>query len=487
MYKASAMSERAHEVDVLAPAVLVPETIARPAPDRARTDRDILRLTWPVVVAQSIVTVVQLFDILMLGQLGTETLAAVGYATQFLFLAHACLMAIGAAGVAMIARALGAGDQERARRALGTTMVIALATGSVLSTVALAIPRELLRLLDVPAPIVELAVPYFRLTLAAAFPLGIALAFEHGHQAARDTRRPMLIAIALSAVKLGLNALLIFGALGAPRLGVAGAGIATLASHWVAVALYVVSIRRHPEPCLRLGLADLRTSAARVREAIGIALPAIGERVLMTVAIMAYFRFLGQYGVAAIAAYNVGVRILSFTWIPGFGLSVAAATLVGQALGAGDAPLARQSGWRATWLGLVLSVGLGGLFIGLRVPFAEAFTNDPEVVRDLDSFILMLGLALPFLVAHFTLGGALRGAGDTVSPMWAAAVGNWVFRVPLGFAFAKLWGLAIVWVWSIMLIDHIARAVWLGLAFHFRSWDTRGVDRGSTIAAGQPP
>lgn len=470
--------ERAPEADVLAPGMLAPDAVARTPPDRARTDRDIFRLTWPVVVAQSIVTVVGLFDILMLGRLGTATLAAVGYATQFLFLAQACLMAIGAAGVALIARALGAGEHERARQALGTTMVLALATGGVLSAVALAIPRELLHLLDVPGPIVDLAVPYFRLTLASALPLGIAVALEHGHQAARDTQRPMLIAIAFSATKLGLNLLLIFGMLGAPRLGLAGAGLASLAAQWVAVALYLMTSRRHPEPSLRLGLADLRTSCARLREAIGIATPAIGERVLMTVAIMTYFRFLGEYGVAAVAAYNVGVRILSFTWIPGFGLSVAAATLVGQALGARDGPLARQSGWRATWIGLVLSIVLGAVFILLRVPFAEAFTDDAQVVQDLDSFILMLGLALPFLVMHFTLGGALRGAGDTVTPMWAAAVGNWAFRVPLGFAFAKLWHLPLAWVWSIMLIDHIARSIWLGLAFHFRRWEVGRSDRG---------
>lgn len=469
--------ERAPEADVLTPAVLATHAArhagARTAPDRAQTDREILRLTWPVVVSQSIVSAVQLCDILMLGRLGTSTLAAVGYATQFLFLAQACLMAIGAAGVALISRALGAGEDARARRALGTTMVLALGTGGVLSATALAFPRELLHLLDVPVPIVDLAVPYFRLTLASAVPLGIGIAFEHGHQAARDTQRPMWIAIALSATKLGLNTLLIFGLLGAPRLGLTGAGIATLVAQWVSVLLYVVTSRHHPEPSLRLGRADLRTSRAQLREAISIAMPAVGERVLMTVAIMAYFRFLGAYGVAAIAAYNVGVRILSFTWIPGFGLSVAAATLVGQALGAGDGPLARQSGWRATWIGLVMSIVLGAVFILLRVPLAQAFTTDPQVVRDLDSFILMLGLALPFLVMHFTLGGALRGAGDTVTPMWAAALGNWAFRVPLGYAFAKVWNLPIVWVWSIMLIDHIARSIWLGLAFHFRRWDVR--------------
>jgi Na+-driven multidrug efflux pump len=146
---------------------------------------------------------------------------------------------------------------------------------------------------------------------------------------------------------------------------------------------------------------------------------------------------------------------------------VAASTLVGQALGAGNEPLARRSGWRATGFGIVLAVVLGAFFIGLRVPLARLFTADPEVVAALDPFILLLGLALPFLVIHFTLGGALRGAGDTVTPLLAATVGNWAFRVPLGYLFAHVWGLSLFWIWSVMLWDHLTRALWLAWVFHF--------------------
>jgi Na+-driven multidrug efflux pump len=164
------------------------------------------------------------------------------------------------------------------------------------------------------------------------------------------------------------------------------------------------------------------------------------------------------------------VRILSFTWIPGLGLSVAAATLVGQALGASKPEEARKAGWDAMRLGIAIALVLGALFITLRVPIARLFTSDDAVVSALDPFILLLGLALPFLVTHFTLGGALRGAGDTVTPLKAAAVGNWVFRVPLGFAFSEIFRLPLFWVWAVMLIDHISRAIWLTWAFHRGRW-----------------
>jgi Na+-driven multidrug efflux pump len=100
----------------------------------------------------------------------------------------------------------------------------------------------------------------------------------------------------------------------------------------------------------------------------------------------------------------------------------------------------------------------------------------------------MLGLGLPFLVTHFTLAGALRGAGDTLTPLWAAAIGNWVFRVPLGYLSAQVFHLGLAWVWSIMLIDHVSRALWLSHAFRHGDWDrrlglgTRGSRRRARVA-----
>jgi putative MATE family efflux protein len=449
---------------------LVPERPSDPPRDSAGELRDIWSLTWPLVLGQVMANAVPLIDIFMLRSLGTPTLAAVGYASQFLMLAQASLMAIGAACVALMARAIGAGDQARARRAFGACLWLALGVTLPFTLVTLLIPQPLMQALGVKAQIIDLALPYFRLTLASALPMAIALTYEHAFRAGRDTFAPMLIASFVSLLKIGLNYLLIFGQLGLPQLGLLGAGVATLASQLIAAALFLFASSRHAHTAMQLSLDDLRKARSGIRSALRLALPAVGERFVMNLAMLCYFRFLGGYGVSAIAAYNVGVRILAFTWIPGLGLSVAAATLVGHALGAGDPERARRSGWQATRLGLVIALVLATLFIALRMPMARVFTDDPAVVRDLDPFILLLGLALPFLVTHFTLAGALRGAGDTMTPLKSAALGNWVFRVPLGYLFAEVLRLPLAWIWGIMLIDHLARAVWLLWSFHRGHW-----------------
>jgi putative MATE family efflux protein len=446
--------------------------------DRRQADREIWRLAWPTILSQVMASAVSLIDIGMIGRLGTEQIAGVGYATQFLFLVQSILFSIGIACVALMARAIGAGEPERARAALGVSLGLAVVVALVVSGVVVLIPAPLLGLLDAPPEIIELTIPYFRLTLGSTVLFSVAIIYESGLRAAKDTRTPMWIVLVLTIVKTIGNALLIFGPFGLPRLELVGAGLATVIAQAVGVIAFLLAARRHAERrILWVGWADLRGDGQTFAEVARIALPAIIERVLLNIAIMAYFALLGRYGPAAIAAYTVGVRILSFSWIPGIGFSTAAATLVGQALGAGDVTGARRAGWRSARFALLVSIVLGILYAFGRVPLARIFTSDPLVIQELGPFMLVLALAQPLLGIHFTLGGALRGAGDTITPLYAAALGNWGFRVPLAFAASRLFDLDVLWVWLALMFDHLARSIWMVQAFRAGRWsESNGLD-----------
>jgi Na+-driven multidrug efflux pump len=200
----------------------------------------------------------------------------------------------------------------------------------------------------------------------------------------------------------------------------------------------------------------------------------------MSLALLTYFKILSSYGTAAIAAYAIGVRLLSFSWSPGLGFGAAASTFVGQALGAGDSARARRVGNRAVRQALLVMVALGAMFFLLRGPLARAFTSDARVAEDLMPFMMMLAIAQPFMGAHFTLGGVLRGAGDTVTPLVGAAVGNWGFRVPLAWLFTRMFGHQLIWVWAALIADHCARMAINGLAFLEGRWARR---TGATLRA----
>jgi putative MATE family efflux protein len=438
---------------------------------RQRTDREIWMLAWPVILSQIMASAVSLIDIAMLGRLGPDALAAVGYVTQFFWLAQAMLMAVGIACVARMSRALGAGAPERARAALGAAMAVALALSAAVAAIVILAPRPLLALLNADPAVAELAIPYLRLTLASTVLFAVSIVMENGFRAVKDTRTPMWIAAGVTVIKTGLNAVLIFGLLGLPRLDLVGAGLATAGAQVAAVALLGAAARRSPSrQVLALGRADLVPGRDALQAVTRIATPAILERLVLNAALMAYFAVLAHYGSAALAAYTIGVRVLSFSWIPGTGFAAAAGTLVGHELGAGDARAAARAGWRAARFALLVSIALGLAFAAGRVPLARVFTDDPSVVEQLKPFMLLLALAQPLLGVHFTLGGALRGAGDTMTPLLAATLGNWGFRVPLAFLVAHGLEWSVVWVWAALAFDHLARAIWLVARFRSGCW-----------------
>jgi putative MATE family efflux protein len=434
-----------------------------------------------VILSQVLASAVSLIDIAMLGRLGPNALAAVGYVTQFFWLSHAVLMAVGVAGVALMARALGAGDPARARAALGGCLAVALGVSATIAAIVLSAPRPILGLLNATPEVIETALPYLQLMMLSTLFFAVSITLESGFRAARDTRTPLWIAGVVTAVKTGLNALLIFGLAGFPAWGLAGAGVATVAAQVVAIALLVAASRRRAlRPVLGFGAGDLRRARADLGQVARIATPAVLERVVLNLALMDYFAMLGHYGPSALAAYTVGVRMMSFSWIPGIGFSAAAATLVGHALGARDPRAATRAGWRAVRFAVGVSLALGVAFGLARGPIARLFTDDPGVLGALGPFMLTLALSQPLLAMHFTLSGALRGAGDTVTPLLAATIGNWAFRLPLAYAFVRL-DLPVLWMWLALVFDHVARAAWVSWAFTRGRWRERAA-RGPAAA-----
>jgi putative MATE family efflux protein len=305
------------------------------------------------MLSMTLASVVGIADIAMVGRLGSTAQAAVGYAAQLFFLAQSALFALSFACVALMARAIGAGRPAEARRALAASLIVALGASLLLLLGIAAHPAPLLARLSASPEVIALCVPYLRLLMASTVLLSVCLTLESAFRADRDTKTPMRITLGVTCTKLALNGLLIFGApaLGVPAFGVAGAGYATLLAQCLALALFVTVTRRKPaEAATTLRLRDFQGLSPYFRPLVRIALPGVAERIVMNLAMVTYFAFIGTYGTAAAAAYTIGIRILSFTWIPGTGYSQAVATLVAQALGAGDVARAERSGWRAARL-----------------------------------------------------------------------------------------------------------------------------------------
>jgi putative MATE family efflux protein len=447
-------------------------------PVSSHLDRDIWAMAWPAMLSFVVVNVVDVIDVVLVGRLGRETVAAWGYAAQCIHLVETLVQSVGIGCVALVARALGARDRPRGRRVLAASVFVSQAVAALGFLISLFLPRYLFGLLDAEPRVIDIAVPYFRLFAFAMVLYAAAFMFESGLRAHRNTRGPLLAAFVVMTTKTVLSALLVFGLFGLPRLELMGAGVATVGAHGVGLVFYVWLSKKYAreggaKQATTFSLDDVRSMWSVVREVLHVSLPSMGERLIMSVALLTYFKILSGYGTAAIAAYAIGVRLLSFSWVPGLGFSTAASTFVGQALGAGDSSGARKAGAHTVAQAVLVMCVCGLLCLFAREPLVRAFTSDDQVAAALLPFMLMLALAQPFMGAHFTLGGVLRGAGDTLTPLVGAAVGNWGFRVPLAWAFTRYFGHDIVWVWAALIADHFARMLINGWVFLGGKWSLR--------------
>ena len=439
--------------------------------------REILRLAWPVMASQILLNLTGVVDRMMIGRLAEAgsaavPLASVGYASQIFHLVHSTLFAIGLACVALMARAIGSGDPLRSRQAFAASIQVSTLVTLVYVGVLFTWSRESLALLGAETTVIDVAAPYLELTVCAALMLSFTQIFESAFRANRDMRTPMWIALIVTAAKLGLNAVLIFGLFGAPRLELYGAGLATLISQALGFALFlIVLVRQSASSPTALRFRDLFRRSPVTGEVVRIAMPGVAERIVLNMGLLSYFWVLSNwYGTIAVAVYTVGVSLLSFSWIPGTGYAQACSTIVGQALGAKRSDLALRAGERSLLLAVCTAIPLGIFCAVFRHELAALFTEDTVIIAALSPFMLALAIGQPFLQMHFTLGGAHKGAGDTVTPLVAAFIGNWGIRVPVAVVTGAVLELDVAWIWGTLVFDHIARAVWLGVSFRRGRW-----------------
>jgi putative MATE family efflux protein len=291
-------------------------------------------------------------------------------------------------------------------------------------------------------------------------------------------RLPFAIALLTAWVAvIALAYTLVYGKLGLPALGVAGAALAGGIAFAVG-ALTLTALWMRGRLLLRRsgGVAEA-FRGGRLRRIVDIGYPAGIEQVIWQGGFVAFLWIVSLYGTGAYAAYGIGVSLLSFSFVIGFGFSIAASTLVGQSLGAGDPAGATRAGWRAMRLSIAAMTTFGFAIVLAARPLARLMIDDAAVVDLTVTFIYVLGSVQPLMAIEAALGGALRGAGDTRFPLFTVFAGLMGARVPLAALFA--WrGWPVEWIYAALIADYVVKA--LLLTGRFRS------GRGQH-AVGRPP
>lgn len=427
----------------------------------------IWELAWPAITANLLYSAVGIIDIKIVGSLGPSAVAAVTTGNRVFFVLQALLMAVTAGTTALVARAWGAGDRGEAERVTRASLAVCSGISLVMTLPGLAFAEELAGFFRLEAETVALAATFIRWLSAFNLAFAISFVLATALRAAGDARTPMWIGALINVVNVALVYALVYGRLGFPSLGIAGAAIGSGAAFALgSLVLLWLWTRNH----LVLGVGSAGAlEAARLGRLLHIGYPAGIEQVVWQGGFIAFLWIVALYGTAPYAAYGIGVNILSVSFVVGFGFSIAASTLVGQHLGAGDPEGAASRGWRATGLSVAAMLVLGLAIVAGAEEIAGFMIDDPEVVRLTVVFIYVLGAVQPLMAVEFTLGGALRGAGDTRFPLIAVLSGLIGVRILLAGIFA--WrGLGVEWVFGALIADYLVKASMLGMRFRSGRW-----------------
>ena len=424
-------------------------------------------LAWPPILGNILFSSVGIIAIKAVGSLGAEAVAAVGTGQRMVWVFQALVMAVMTGTTALVARAVGSKDMIEAahvtRLAIGVSLLVSLFTTLLIVLFA----EQMIGIFSLDPVAHELAVTYLSISILFIPFMTFGMVIGASLRAAGDVKTPMYIGIFTNIIAIYLLLGLVNGQYGMPKLGIVGAAIAMGISFTVgtAIQLYLWLANKLIIPVGTKGSFTKK----RFQQLVSVSYPAGVESFVFQFGMLSFFWIVAMYGTKQVAAYNIGVNILMFSFILGNGFSVAAATLSGQFLGASNPDAAYKSGYQAAGM-TMLAMSLSGLLLAFFAePIAWFFIQDEEVVKYAVIFVWIFAMSQPFMALEFSLGSTLRGAGDTRSPLVITIIGLLFIRVPLAFLLYYL-EMPVQWIFATLIIDYIVKGTLLILRYRSRRW-----------------
>lgn len=429
----------------------------------SRIRKSVLSLALPVTVSSLLQRTEGILAVFLVGGLGATSIAAVGLGQLLAFIATTLVSGLSVGANVLIAQLWGARRArdvgEAATHLLGLAALISVA----LTITGLLLNRPAMELLGAEPTVIEKALPYSNL-IFLVIPCTIFLhVLSSILQGTGDTKTPMHALIGVNLLYLLIAYPLIYGTWRLPAWGITGAGIAVGIAEGAGVLFLLWRGRR-----LFRTSTNLRRDLLRSTWIVGA--PVSGERIFQQAGVMLYTKIVLLYGTVTYAAHQVGLSIESLSFLPGYGFAIAAATMVGQSIGAGKYVRAKLENWEANRLATAAMAMMGVLFFFFPYALLRAFTNDEGVIELGTLFLRIVALLQIPLALTMVLAGSLRGAGDTRFIMWATTAGMWGVRVPLAVIAGLLLRLDIFYVWGAMIADWTVRMGLLLWRYRSERW-----------------
>ena len=436
--------------------------------------RNLLSLSWPMVIQQSLYMMTLTVEMMWVGKLGAAAIAGVGVATIVFMVAMSSLHGFVIGSRALIARFIGAGDGEGANHVAGQAFVISTVYVTVMATIGFFVAEPMLNLFGLEADVIAAGAIFLRIMFAGWVPMSFWSMTFGIMQASGDAVTPMKIQVVVRSIHVLLVPFLIFGWWVFPRLGVGGAAMTQVISQSLAsfLGLWVLFRGRSR---LRLTLSNFRLDLNIIWRIVKIGIPATGVSVQRSFGNLVLTWFMVPFGTLAVAAHSLVQRVEMVLFLPSAPIGNAAGVLVGQNLGANQPERAERSGWLAAAIvGTVMLIG--SLVILLWAErLIGVFNTEPALVELASAFLRIA--AAGYLVMSFVLvlQQCISGAGDTLPALLFSLLSLWVVQVPLAFLLPQVNNLGVYGVRWALVTGMLVGAVINVIYFRSGRWQRKKV------------
>ena len=446
----------------------------------------IWRLALPMVVQQLFMDLLTMVDMFWVSRIEGAEVAVAAVTTAATIQNIMMMVGIGITSgtLAMVAHSHGAGDRERGVKAVSQSIIMALFFGAVIAVVGGTTAVRMFSALNASPEQISAGKWYLRILMIGSAGLFLNVVFMASVRATGDAITPLVVMAIANVLNLILDPLLIFGlrirgAQILPEMGVAGSGLATVLVQFLAAGImaWIFFIRGHEH--FRLRLRDLTPDLKLMLRILRIGVFGAGQMLIMNVSALLLRRLVNDFGDEPGAAYGLGLRITMAAMIPGMGFGMAAATIVGQNLGAGKPERAEKAGWMVAGAYGAFALAMTAIFVIFAPAIAGFYGKkmSPHVVEMTVNVLRWLAAPFVFVAFGMVLNRAMSGAGDTFSPMLVAAIALLGVRIPLAHLLAHVLGDAAgVWI-SVAASFVLQGALSIGI-YHWGRWKRVGLALG---------
>lgn len=441
--------------------------------------RDLWRLSWPVMVFMVFQTSLELVDFFWVGILGTDAVAALSLSHNIFWMLFTFSHLITVSALSMTSRYRGYGDISGVKQVVRHTFWLAIIMSALVITFIFTLGDPILSLYQVDAEIHRMALLYLQVAGSSFLFLYASVGLAFCLQGIGDSFTPMAILIFTNIINMILDPVLIFGWLGLPALGILGAATASLLARAIGFALIlfvIMSGKISPSRLKVYNLFSLKLSAAYFKEMLKIGFPASLQGMTRPITGAVMMWIVALFSTEAVAAFGIGLRLLSFCFILITGLNMGTATMVGQSLGAKLSDLTGEIIAKALKMGLTIQSIMAAIAFLAASSIMALFAGDPQVIEVGVSYIRIVVPALVIMGPLHVIAAVFKGAGRTVPHMISAIIANWLIKIPLALLFSVPLNLETDGVWLAITISIFAEFGLLLYWYLRKEWLTASAD-----------